>query len=346
MSLVPLYEVSTEGNVEAAKILLDYCADLHDDVVRGILYFGLIESTNDSGWQIHGMTALHAAAYYGHSDVVKLFIERGASINKLDKKGRTPFFLACQGGHTETARYLLDVLQGDEADKLNMASNDGKTPLRKASTRGKLEIVKLLLERIDSTSAINAKDSTLQQTPLHLAAYNGHKDVVEILLDAGADTRSRDKSGRTPVDMCSQGWAKSSAENAEATLILLLDKDCEAVTDLSGLLCTAAVKGNTKVIEKLIGLGADPNLKDEHGWTPLLLARQYQNKEATDILSRNDPVIKTKPSRWSSSITTVKISEDGLGIEYSGKGKPSPILRLFAARVYWILTMKQRHGLV
>ena len=249
---------------------------------------------------------------------MKLFVARGASINRTDRKGRTPFFLACQGDSVDSARFLLEVSQGCEVNPVSMPSSDGKTPLRKAATRGNMELVKMLLEKIDSDSAINEKDVGLEQTALHVAAYNGHRDVVEILLKAGADVKSMDKDGKTPIDLCSQGWAKNAAETAEATLLLLLDQDFEALTDRNGLLCMAAVKGSTKVIEKLIEQGTDPYQKDEHGWTPLVLARQYQHKEAVEALSQTDPVIKTKPTRWTSSVRSVTISEDGLEIEYNG----------------------------
>ena len=258
------------------------------------------------------------AAYRGHTDVVKLFVERGASINKTDRKGRTPFFLVCQGDRIDTAHFLLEVSQGSEVSPVSMPSSDGKTPLRKAATRGNVELVKMLLEKIDPPSAINEKDVRLGQTALHVAAYNGHRDVVEILLKAGADVKATDKEGRTPIDSCSQGWVKNTAETAEATVLLLLDKDFGALTDRNGLLCMAAVKGSTKVIEKLIEQGTDPYQKDKHGWTPLVLARQYRHKEAVEALSQTDPVIKTKPTKWTSSMRWIKIDDDGLEIENVG----------------------------
>ncbi len=46
---------------------------------------------------------------------------------------------------------------------------------------------------------LNAEDE-YGKTPLHNAAWSGHKDVAELLLSRGADAEAQDKKGSTPLD--------------------------------------------------------------------------------------------------------------------------------------------------
>ena len=59
---------------------------------------------------------------------------------------------------------------------------------------------------------VNAKDDKYAATPLHLAAYNGHKKTVQILLAAGADAYARDSEGDTPLDNALAGGHRDVAE--------------------------------------------------------------------------------------------------------------------------------------
>lgn len=147
------------------------------------------------------MTALHTAAYHGHLDMVQLFLLNKAEINRRDKRGRTSLYFACQGGHTETTRCLLENLKEQDVDTISTAASDGTTPFRKASARGNVDLVRMLLPY----SAIEETDSEQQRTALHTAAYNFHKDVVDLLLDSNAKTDAHDISGSTPVGRCIQG---------------------------------------------------------------------------------------------------------------------------------------------
>jgi len=72
----------------------------------------------------------------------------------------------------------------------------GRTSLHLASLRGDTEIVELLLE---AGANVNIKNK-FGWTPLHLAAREGHIDIVQMLLEAGANIGAKNKFGRTPLD--------------------------------------------------------------------------------------------------------------------------------------------------
>lgn len=60
-----------------------------------------------SGASQNGLTALLAATSAGHTDIVKLLLERGADVDCADSLGVTPLFMACEAGDVSTVVVLL-----------------------------------------------------------------------------------------------------------------------------------------------------------------------------------------------------------------------------------------------
>jgi ankyrin repeat protein len=76
----------------------------------------------------NGITALQAAAQYGHHEVVLLLIKRGADVSRADALGRTPMHCASQYGHAGT----VALLHTHGAD-VNAVDEDGLSPLHMAA---------------------------------------------------------------------------------------------------------------------------------------------------------------------------------------------------------------------
>lgn len=206
-----------------------------------------------------------------------------------------------------------------EHNSIRVATNDGRTPLSKAAGRGHVEVVKMLLREIDAASSVNVQETAQRRTALHWAAYNGRTEVVDVLLQKGADATIEDAKGKTALALCGHGWAKDKSGDRVPIIFALVDHDRETAAKDTEMMATAAIKGNTKVIEKLLDAKAHPSKPDEHGWTPLQLAKQYGNTDAATLLAKRGAEVGSRPSRWNADNEKIKKSEDGCELEYVGE---------------------------
>ena len=136
--------------------------------------------TTSDGW-----TALMHACQGGHVDTARLLIDSGADVNaKRTSDGLTALMAACQGGHVDTARLLID----SGADVNAKKTSDGWTALMDACFGGHVDTARLL---IDSGADLNAKRTSDGQTALMLACIGGHVDTARLLIDSGADVNAK-----------------------------------------------------------------------------------------------------------------------------------------------------------
>ena len=89
---------------------------------------------------------------------------------------------------------VVKVLIEHGAD-IHTADDFGWTPLHSAAYSGHKKLVKLLLDK-GSDPNRRTKD---ESTPLHIAARHGHKGIVQLLLIRGANANNRDVFNRTPL---------------------------------------------------------------------------------------------------------------------------------------------------
>jgi ankyrin repeat protein len=155
-----------------------------------------------------------------HLAYITLLLDRGADPNVrmnsstetrtifthqwLFEEGATPFLRAAQSGDLTLMRLLLE--RGADP---NIATYDGVTPLMVASGIGwvegvthewsaeeTFEAVKLLIEL---GADVNAQDTLDRRTALMGAAHKGRSDVVQLLVDNGADLSERDIGSRDSI---------------------------------------------------------------------------------------------------------------------------------------------------
>ena len=117
---------------------------------------------------------------------------------------------------------------------------------------------------------------------LHCAAQGGNTSIIIKLLSLGLDVDSRKNDGVTPLMMTAFLKDKQNAFD-----ILIQNGADPSLKDNNGfnLLHCAAQGGNTSIMNKLLSLGLDINLKDVYGATPLTRAIEKNNFDAVKFLT-------------------------------------------------------------
>lgn len=146
-----------------------------------------------------GQTALHIAVIIGLPVFTSKLILAGASLCIPEKAGNTALHLACKEGRYDCAKVLLFPTTGNLNDiqqLLDCTNYDSFTALHIAVIRKDLEMVKLLL---DSGADLNKQELSCGRSPLHLAVESQCPEVVECLLQAGANKDAQMYVGYTPL---------------------------------------------------------------------------------------------------------------------------------------------------
>ena len=152
--------------------------------------------------------ALFAASYDGSSQVVRLLLSRAKPLYPFDLEHA--LYAAAGFGYAEIASLLMRA-----GATGNMRNPGGYTVLARASEKGHVDVVGLLLDSgVDPDSPIQpaphapgefspSRDAGM--TPLMLASYNGHAAVVRELLKRGADAALRSHCGHTALELSLRG---------------------------------------------------------------------------------------------------------------------------------------------
>jgi len=129
-------------------------------------------------------TPLTYATMKGSASVVAALLDMGVDVDAVGPGEFAPLHIAADRMHSGLIPMLLEA-----GANIHARSDDGYTPLHCAACSGDLEALQMLL---DAESIINSQDKYEQWTPLHHAVYEGHEEIVKVLLERGADPTIRD----------------------------------------------------------------------------------------------------------------------------------------------------------
>ncbi|XP_010228799.1 E3 ubiquitin-protein ligase XB3 isoform X2 [Brachypodium distachyon] len=157
----------------------------------------------------HKQTALMLAAMHGRTECVRRLLDAGANILMFDSShGRTCLHYAAYYGHSDCLRTILSAARTAPVSQswgyarfVNVRDDTGATPLHLAARQGWRRCVHVLLENGAIVSASSGAFGFPGSTPLHLAARGGSLDCVRQLLSWGADRLQRDSVGRIPYEV-------------------------------------------------------------------------------------------------------------------------------------------------
>ncbi len=137
-------------------------------------------------------TAFAMAAMLGAVRFIDPLLDAGADVDDVDGGGDPPLFLAALNRQTEVAKLLLS--HGADPDIPN--EEEVWTPLMVAARNGDEPLVRILLDVGADPAFTNGEGDTA----LNLAAGNGHRKIVELLLPH-ADAAGRDEATGLLTDL-------------------------------------------------------------------------------------------------------------------------------------------------
>ncbi|XP_068591659.1 ankyrin repeat and SOCS box protein 11 [Cebidichthys violaceus] len=228
----PLY---IYGGLACNSLMADFWSDrtpLHDAAYQGRLL--QLRSLIVQGFHVDTLTMdrvspLHEACLGGHYACAKFLLDNGANVETVSTDGATPLFNSCSSGSAACVRLLLQHSASIHTH-YQLAS-----PIHEAAKKGHRECLELLLSygaHIDMElpvvgtplySACMARAAACvevllhsgadvrigcgQDSPLHAAVRGGGANVVDLLLDFGADECCRNVEGKTPLALSSPNSA-------------------------------------------------------------------------------------------------------------------------------------------
>jgi ankyrin repeat protein len=234
---------------------------------------GLFQGVADELRQKILTELLHLACLSGKTEVVKLFLDKGADPNQ--NKGLP--LCVCSGGQGAPMEAVKLLLESGADPNLW----DKESALAGACDANRPDVVSLLLERGAKVNAQGEKGETALMAAV--VGASSKDPIVQILLDKGADVNAKSKLGYTAL-------AKASEEGRVAAALLLIDKGANVnVKAEHGVtpLHLAAYTGSVELVELLLAKGADPNARSDKGATPLVAASRQGHKKVEAVLLRH-----------------------------------------------------------
>ncbi len=238
----PTTSVTVVEPIEKAAPLVIAARDNDSATVRELLAAHPAADVNQR--TADGTSALHWAVYHGDTALVGKLLAAGADANVHNDYGSTPLSEAAVRGEVQLLRALLAAGATVEA-----ANADGQTALMILARTDNVAAAALL---ISHGANVNAHENWRNQTPLMWAAAEQRPAMVRLLLKHGAVVDARSLVNDWPRQVTAEPRLQARPSGGFTPLLY------------------AARSGCLECAQLLVKAGADPNLADPDGVTPLL----------------------------------------------------------------------------
>ncbi len=229
--------------------------------------------------QPDGSTALQWAVYEGRLDDVRRLIKAGADVDARNDFGASAMSLAAAAGDAAVLRELLEA--GADPESPNA---EGQTALMAVARTGRVDAARELLK---AGARVDAVERWGGQTALMWAASQKQPDMVRVLIRAGSDVEARSRVNDWDRKVTAEPREKAMDRGGFSPLHYAAREGCIACirelvagrADIDGgdgfgtpPLVLALMNLRFDAAKVLVDLGADVNLWDFHGQTPLYAA--------------------------------------------------------------------------
>lgn len=289
--------LTINAGIGAIQKMLELGVDMEQAVIKGQTPVNIIASINKPAGIFHtnthyfedaaklfskesmeqldnnGKSAIHMAARNGHTDMLKIMIEKGININLTEDMpsdaGTTALHEACTYGHADIIKLLIDSGADDTLKNLN-----GETPAHFAVINKKygepLPAAKRagLLKELKNLDIPRADGKTPLML-LQLLDINTAKELLPIFINGGVDLNHTDNSGMTALMI----HANNRCYKDTIKELMQAGADINIMDNKGNTVLYYVLKyGDSGVARYLIKKGANYNYSNNQGETPMQIA--------------------------------------------------------------------------
>ena len=287
-------------NTQNCTALMMACRKGDIDATNVLLTAGTNPNTVDEC----GDTCLHLAVRGGcNEETVQAIINHGIDVNAANKSNVTSLMIAYDEGNIDAINVLLQT-----GANPNMKDCEGTTALHCAAQAGcSKDTIQAVIDYGADVNAVN-KDNV---TALMIACEKGNIDVINVLLQTGADPNIKNCEGAAVLHYAAKGGCSKNG-NVDAIHALLSVGAHHNLTDTFGLTCLhyAAVGCcNRETLQTIVDLSADVNARNKNDKTALMIACEKGNVVAIHELLQAgaNPNIKDNKGKTATHYAAVSV---------------------------------------